>query len=519
MADETLSVRPGTVGATGMRYHELALQRWLYGTFYVREGYPIPVVFSSPMDAFGNFDRLWQSDKNPFKYLFDLKDEQGKPLYEPYPSNLRYPLISVFRRGWKYRPEQNYSIHQWRRMNWPTVSPDVKRCELGNVSVSQRPMAWDYRWQIDHYAMRPDTQAYFVEKLMRSMWITGGTPQCWVTVHYPAWGLHKVRMFIDGDIENTTLEEPEDQKHVEFRTTFTLCMEGYSVDQDIKVVPALWTLLVRGQEHSVNPDELDDAFGAQQEEDLRYMDDNVTMKGRENVPSDEECQRILSPAGTYPTHDIWFSGSQQPNGYTLFGFQSTNAEDPYFLGGVAASAGYGFGTVVSMTAHAGTYYEEGFTVNAFQAGSYFFPMGTVVSGGSVIDSGSLSNTFVYGALEQYVMVDSGQLAGVFLTGTHWPVIIEGGTYTSAGTTVSAFFLGTYRPTIIDGGTHVATGTTAAAFGTGVYTLTVISAGSFIEFGSNVNAFASGTYILTVQPAGTWYAAGSLANAFLTGTYA
>jgi hypothetical protein len=502
-----------------MRYHELALQRWLYGTFFVREGYPIPVVFSSPMDAFGNFDRLWQSDKNPFKYLFDLKDEKGTPLYEPYPANLRYPLISVFRRGWKYRPEQNYSIHQWRRMNWPTVSPDVKRCELGNVSVSQRPMAWDYRWQIDHYAMRPDTQAYFVEKLMRSMWITGGTPQCWVTVHYPAWGLHKIRMFIDGDIENSTLEEPEDQKHVEFRTTFTLCMEGYSVDQDIKVVPALWTLLIRGQEHSVNPDELDDAFGAQQEEDLRYMDDNVTMKARENVPSDEECQRILSPAGTYPTHDIYFSGSQQPNGYTLFGFQSTNAEDPYFLGGIVAAAAYGYGTVAHMSVHAGTFYEESFTVNAFESGSYYFPAGTVVSGGSVIDDGTTSNSFLYGALEQYVIYDYGGVYNAHQGGTYFPVIIGGGTHADAGTVTSLFQIGTYRPVIVSGGSHILTGTTVAAFGTGNYILTVINGGTVYESGSVANIFGTGTYLFVSIPAGTWYAAGSVANSFLTGTYA
>ena len=345
MADETLSVRQGTVGATGMRYHELALQSWLYSTFFVREGYPVPVVFSTPMDAFGNFDKLWKSGSNPFKYLFDLKDEKGQPLYEPYPSNLRYPLISVFRRGWKYRPEQNYSIHQWRHMNWPTVSADVGRCDLGTVTVSQRPMAWDYRWQVDHYAMRPDTQAHFIEKVMRSMWITGGVPQCWIPVHYPAWGRQMVRMFLDGDIENSTLEEPEDQKHVEFRTTFTLCLEGYSVDQNLQFVPALWNLLIRGSEASASPSEVQNAFTTQVTEDLRFMDDNVTMKARDNIPSDEACQKALDPRGTYPGYAVSLSGSLQPNGYAFYGFSSTNANDPYFMGGVPAASGYGVATL------------------------------------------------------------------------------------------------------------------------------------------------------------------------------
>jgi hypothetical protein len=324
-----------------MRYHELAFQRWLNSTFYVREGYPIPVVFSSPMDAFGNFDRLWQSDKNPFKYLLDLKDEKGTPLYEPYPSNVRYPLLSVYRQGWRYRPDQNFSIHEWRHLNWPTVSADASRCDLGNVSVSYRPMAWDYRFQLDHYAMRPDTQAYFVEKLMRSFWITGGVPQCWITIHYPAFGYHRIRLYIDGDIENSTPEETEDQKHTEFHTTVRLVLEGYSVDQNIRVVPALWTLLVRGYEEAVNPDELASAFGDQQAEDLRVRENNVTLQARSNVPASGDCQQNIANFGTYLGHHLYQSGSQQPNALLLYGFQSTNSSSPYFLGGVAQTSGYG----------------------------------------------------------------------------------------------------------------------------------------------------------------------------------
>jgi hypothetical protein len=282
-----------------MRIHELALQRWFYSRFFVREGYPIPIVFSTPSDAFSTFDMLWKRDKSPFSYLFNVKDDEGKALYEPYPANIRYPLISAFRRGWRYRPEQNYSIHQFRHINWPTVSKDVNKCELGNVTISQRQMAWDYRWQIDHYAMRPDTQAYFVEAVMRSMWMTGGTPQCWVKVHYPVIGNQLVRMFLDGDIENSTTEEPEDQKQVEFRTTFTLCMEGYSIDQYVKFVPALWSLVVRSNALSASPDEIETAFGVQESVDLRAYGSNDTLDSRSCVPPSNDCNIALRNYGTY----------------------------------------------------------------------------------------------------------------------------------------------------------------------------------------------------------------------------
>ena len=98
-----------------MRVHEVALQRWLYDNFFVMAGYPIPVVFSTPMDAFAEFQRLWQGkgEKNPFKFLLDAKDVNGNALYEPYPANIRYPLISVSRTGFVYRTTQSYGIHRF----------------------------------------------------------------------------------------------------------------------------------------------------------------------------------------------------------------------------------------------------------------------------------------------------------------------------------------------------------------------------------------------------------------------
>lgn len=342
MADETLSVKRGTMGSFGMRYHELALRRWFDESFFVREGFPIPSIFASPMDAFSEFDKLWSSVRNPFNYLLNLKDDQGGPLYEPYPSNLRYPLISIFRRGWKYRPEQNYSIHQFRHINWPTVSDDVGKCELGNVTVGYRPMAWSYKFQIDHYAMRPDTQAYFVETLMRSMWRTGGTPQTWITVHYPGWGFQNVRMYIEGDIESTTLEAPEDGKAAEFRTSLTLILEGYSVDQDFKFLPALWTLIIGNGTPS--PAQLETAINPLASVDLRFQDNNPTLDSRLNVPSDAECQHELANAfRVYPVHKIILHGSDAKND---FGFTSTNPGSPYFSGGIQSNLAFGLPTII-----------------------------------------------------------------------------------------------------------------------------------------------------------------------------
>jgi hypothetical protein len=107
------------------------------------------------MDAFSQFTRLWSEANNPFLYLLQAVNDDGTPLYQPYPAPVRYPLLSVYRKGFKYRTYQNFSIHKFRHINWPTVSDDVGRCELGNVTTSRMPMAWDYRFQIDFSATGP----------------------------------------------------------------------------------------------------------------------------------------------------------------------------------------------------------------------------------------------------------------------------------------------------------------------------------------------------------------------------
>lgn len=334
MADETLNVQAGSVGGTSMRYHELAIQGWLNRLFFVRFGYPVPVVFASPMDAFSQFQNLWSQDSNPFAYLFELKDEKGTPLYEPFPSPMRYPIISVYRKGWKYRAYQNFSIHRWRQINWPTVSDTgsaiygpvqngvgLGKCELGNVTTSRFPMAWDYRFQIDHYCNRPDTQAFFIEQLMQEFWRTGGTPQTWIRVHYPGWGPRLVRLYLDGDIESLTPEEPEEGKNVEFRTSFTAVLEGFDVDLRYEILPAMWEL-VYGQS-SVNPTTLQRSFLFFGSDNLRLGDANPTLNSRRNVPPDDQCQIELRQQFDNTTQVISPEGGVEANQFGQFSISTT----------------------------------------------------------------------------------------------------------------------------------------------------------------------------------------------------
>lgn len=283
MADGTIDVKAGSLGATSMRYHELAIQRWLNRLFVVREGYPVPVVFATPMDAFAQFTKLWSAANNPFQYLLNVVDGDGNPVYQPYPAPILYPLLSVYRKNFKFRPYQNFSIHNFRHINWPTVSANVCRSQLGNVTTSRMPMAWDYRFQIDYFCLRPDTQAFFVEKLMWEFYKTGAVPQTWIVVNYPAWGLQLVRVYLDGEIENATPEEPEADKIVEFKTTFNIVVEGFSLDLNFQVQPALWELIVG--EGSIDPATLERGFSPIVDADLRFNGTNPTMIERSNVPT------------------------------------------------------------------------------------------------------------------------------------------------------------------------------------------------------------------------------------------
>jgi hypothetical protein len=228
---------------TPQRVHDIALQNWLYGHFFVTEGYPVPVVFATPMDAFSEFGRLWAAgDSNPFKYLLDLKDKEGNALYEPYPANVRYPLISVKRSSFVYRTTQSYGIHNYRRISYPSVSSNLTQSDLGNVTQAGMPTGWDFKYQVEHWCTRPDTQSVFVHNLMRALSHSGGIPQAFICViQPPVYGPQMCRLYMDGNIENITEDEPADRQVV-YRTSVNLTLEGYSVDIDTKTLPAMWQI-------------------------------------------------------------------------------------------------------------------------------------------------------------------------------------------------------------------------------------------------------------------------------------
>lgn len=231
---------------SAMRLHELAIQNWLNTRIHVQDGYPVPVIFAPVMDAYSQLQNLWKAPNNPFAYLLDIKDESGTPLYEPHPSNIRYPLLSVQRKSWAFRSSQNYTLHPARIYGWKSDQDNPDRTEMAYVVQRQRPMAWDFTYQIDFLCLRPDTQAYFIEKMMGEFWRTGAPePQTWITVPYPTWfGVRAVRMRLTNGIQNMTQEAPQPGNITEYRTSMQVIVEGYKLDSDYDVVPAFWNLSI-----------------------------------------------------------------------------------------------------------------------------------------------------------------------------------------------------------------------------------------------------------------------------------
>jgi hypothetical protein len=267
-----------------MRFHELAVQYWLNKVFQVQDGYPVPVIFAPVMDAFSQFQNLWKDPNNPFAYLLDLKDFNGQPLYEPYPANIRYPLLSVQRKDWSFRNSQNYTLHPARIYGWATDVDNPTKNDLAYVIQRQRPMAWDFKYQIDFLCLRPDTQAYFVECLMGEFWRSGGPePQTWIDVPYPEWfGTRYVRLRLVGQPQNMTMEAPQANSITEFRTSITVVVEGYKLDADYDLVPAFWKLRVNSTA-PMAPQDLAWIFGGTAL-DLRSTEDNEVLNTRSPLP-------------------------------------------------------------------------------------------------------------------------------------------------------------------------------------------------------------------------------------------
>ena len=430
------------------------------------------------MDAFSAFQQLWADENNPFSYLFNLKDKNGTPLYEPYPSPVRYPVISVHRKGWKYRQYQNFSIHRWRHINWPTVANtgtevygpqadgwDIHKCGLGNVTTSRMPMAWDYKFQIDHFCNRPDTQAFFVEQLMQTFWRTGGTvPQTWINVPYPGWGNRRVRLYLEGDIESMTPEEPEEGKNVEFRTSFTIVVEGFDIDLRYEIYPALWKIIMRMG--AVAPIELEEAVYMTKTVDVRINGDNPSIEVRANVPSWGTCQRDLEEVDT--------------SNQIIVQMLSDEYTAPVMFGTFA------IGTVSPI--------------------KFVSVYGT--------DYAGQSSAFVYGGIELYVNTSLNTVETSFSSGTLRDVIITASGTEICGIQTSFVNGAALESTLLFSGTDIVG--IQPAFVDGTLATVVFDTGTLIENGSVSTSFVNGTLNTLIVQTGTWFDYTGQNTGFLNG---
>jgi hypothetical protein len=278
---------------TSVRIHELALQRWLYKAFPLQDGgYPTPVVFATPRDAHAEFSRLFKAGNNPFAYLLQVKDAHGRPIYNPHPSNVFYPLISVKRLDWQYRANQSSSYHRNRRVYYPTADQNASAVRLNDIALAasvQYPSAWDFRFQVEYFCKTPQTQAVFVNRLQRKLWISGGVPQTFIVARYPfPHGPQYLRMYLEGGIQSVT-QEGDNENNQEMRVSFNLCIEGYAVDFRTVFNPVVWQIGLAKEKTPIPPDELD-----------RYFDFNATYAGLDDIRVDQQNPAIESRKGLPP---------------------------------------------------------------------------------------------------------------------------------------------------------------------------------------------------------------------------
>lgn len=275
-----------TMEATDVRVHAVAIQRWLQRRFLIREGFPCPVIFAGPMDAYAAFNRLWKDPNNPYSYLKEMVEYPGQT-----PGQIRFPLISIDFKKMRYRPLQSYSSRVNRRLYWPTVSSvaeGVKIGDLGNVAQARFPAAWTFVYQLEFYTSRPDTQAIFIKQLTNCFRVmSAGTPQTFIPVVYPNYfGAVAERLVLASDIDDIT-EKEQNNSEVQYRTSMLLELEGYAIDPNVTIAPTFWGMIVGSE--AVSPLGVQSYFDFHQvkvEEDLHLRQPylNPTLVTRTPLP-------------------------------------------------------------------------------------------------------------------------------------------------------------------------------------------------------------------------------------------
>lgn len=383
---------------TPMRVHEIALMRWCHANFFVADGYPTPVIFAKPMDAFGQFKSLWKKPDNPFTYLLQIKDKKGTPLYQPYPEPAMLPLISINRRKQTFRTLQNYSIHRNRHVSWPTVDKGVTREDLGAVRVRNRPMAVSFHLDVTFLCLRPDTQAVFMQRVWNCFWRSGGRPQTWIPVAYPTeLGLTNVHMELEGDITDTTADDPGDSQ-VLFRTSFSVRIDGWQLDLQDLTYPAIWYQVINFN-LAISPTKLLPLFSTRT--DMRPIEENYALDTRGGIPkppvplppvTETETEFIAPPAGGYK---VTLSGTF----HSLTSSGTLAGGDSVIFGRPRVSDLVGGGTLVNRDTMSGAVVVRNFTASGTLAGGDslistgvatiqdFIGTGTLLGGDSIISSG------------------------------------------------------------------------------------------------------------------------------------
>ena len=280
--------------------HAIALVRWLNHRFLLREGVPIPVILASPMDAFSQFDKLWQQANSPFAYLQNMGQTPGTPAV--YPVNQRYPLLSLDFRSAEYAANRSYSGRVYRCLGWPTVeaqdTPGMTLSQLGWVNQARMPLAFNYRYQLDHWALRPDTQAFFIRQLFKAVKASGADLQTYIKVLYPAYyGGALVKLRIDPNIQDGTQKDPADDT-IKYRTTVNLTVEGWAIDQTIRTTKAFWIL--NNLAVAFDPAQLDQVY-LMQNTDLRPYQDNPVLALRANLPPGTVVGSIIASGTNWGT--------------------------------------------------------------------------------------------------------------------------------------------------------------------------------------------------------------------------
>jgi hypothetical protein len=292
------------VELTGQRIHEMAMINWCRSSFTLREGFPIPAIMSSPSEAFADFQNIAQQQQNSFSYLYNIKGPDGNPVYLPFPAPFRLPLITVKRDGWVFDNRRGFSFYWQRYAGWPSVSDDhvtpengqtvgMPRQQLGTVFQQRRPAAYNYKFQLDHYANRPDTKAFFINQYMRSMSRFNSQPQVWIHCIYPqAFGHQVLLLRQEGDIINAEEEEPGLEKRI-YRTTINLILEGWQPSLDTLKIPAFWIQTTNLELYGIPPQVTE--LYASVSTDLRSREENVIYDTATPMPTAPPLPVVIPP--------------------------------------------------------------------------------------------------------------------------------------------------------------------------------------------------------------------------------